>query len=617
MARRIRYKDIERFDGGFVGTDSIGIGDEALNMVRYASNVRQRGGSVTPRGGMSIYSDFSERPGITGQDLHAIYEYRRMQDDGGGSYSSYKSIVFTVGTDIYYVEIDNNPDLPIKINSVALSSNDVYCVNAFDHLFVGNGADPIMVWDGQNWLNCMFDAPPSFPFVTNESSPTGLLGVAPSPVPSFRSYKYTYYTPASATYPHEKESNVSLAWVTEFTAENGEWDIPTAVDFPDTQVTRFRLYGTALAASIGAIVPDYFLLGTLGPTPGGAPIPLTFTDNVVDISGKQALHGNTHGVPDTYKYLLFDGAWLLGARSDLNESDLGWSNIGQPFYWDSDTDYERIGGDDADEITGLGMIGRVRYIFKTNSVHRFAGDPTLATEIIPVEVLDASMNMTRLSIGCADPRSLASWANSLIFRAADGHVYQLTRDSITQLSRYIKTEIQMLDSDAKGAIYDDYYVISSGLLTLVCDLHKGELGWQGYDTDIYPNGMLVTADGFVLGTENDTIVRYYNNGLSTDYGADITKQFQPLYLNVGAGNRFSIFRSIIANTPNRSTDMSIVMYNENGSIGAASNLTYTSGASELYIPQGARGNNMSVRFSWDGIHDIIKISMGYQPSKRR
>lgn len=598
MAQKIRYRDIERFDGGFVDIVGIGIGDEALNMIRYGSNVRQRGGNVRPRGGIGTYCDFSLAPGVMGNDIIALYEYKRMQDDGGGAYSTYRAIIFTVGTDIYYVEPSVSTTVAVKMNgAVPLASADVYCANSFDHLFVGDGSSDLKVWDGNNWYNVMFAAPTADPVPVVQAG--GLTG--------WRKYKYTFYRPVSATNPYVKESNVSGEISVDMTAGAKQCQITMETPFPDSQITQYRLYATELGADPALLVDfNSMYIGANN----------VYVDNNATFTG-DALHNNDHGVPDTYKFLLFDGTWMFGARSDLNESVIGWSKGANPFYWNNNVDYEHVGGDDGDEITGLAMIGRVRYIFKTHSVHQWAGDPNTASEIVPVEVLDASQNMVRLAVGCADPRSIAPWANSLIFRAADGHVYQLTRESITQLSRYIPESIKMLDPDAKALIYDDYYVISSGLLTLVCDLHKGELGWQGWDTGIYPNGMLVTGDGYVLGSEDDKIIRYYNSGLSQDYGADFTKAFQPLYLNVGRGTRFAIFKSIIADTPNRGNDMSVIIYNEHGLIAAVGTLTYADTDEECFIPQGARGNYMSPRFSWDGNDSIIKVSMGIQPAKRR
>ena len=589
--RKIRYKDIERFDGGFVDTDYLDIGSEALNMIRYSSNTRQRSGSVVARDGHKVYCDFTKVVGIT-SDLEAVYEYKREQSVLG-VYSLYRAIVFSTGTDIYYVETDD-PNVAVKMNSVPIN-NTIYCANAFDHLFIGEGSHAMRAWNGNNLYHVMFAAPTSA--LSCIQSPGAITG--------YRKYKYTFYTPSGGVYPYAKESNASDVMQIQYTGGQ-RGTITMQTPFPDSQITHYRLYATEVGPDPDLLV-DYNLLVTQTNN--------VYVDNAPTFTGA-AFSETDRGVPGTYKYLMFDGARLWGAYTETYKNEIGWSLNGNPFYWPA-ANYERIGIDDGDFITGIGMIANIRYIFKEHSIWEWTGNPDVATEIVPVARPDASQNMTRLAIGCKDPRTLTQWGNSLIFRASDGHVYQLTSDTITQLSRYIGSNITLLDWGAKACVHNDYYIISSGLLTLVCDLRKGVFGWQGYDTNVYPNGFCITNDNYCIGTEGEKIIQYYDPGEYQDYDEDYTKVVQPCYLRVGGGNTQSIFRAIVADTPNRSDDLTVNMYNEDGLIGAASSLTYEDTDSICYIPRGARGVFMSPRLLWTGNFKIIGVAYGYQPTRRR
>jgi len=588
--RKIRYKDIERFDGGFVDANSLDIGSESLNMIRYASNIRQRSGSAVPRDGHKVKCDFTLVAGITNA-LQAVYEYKREQDVLG-VYSLYRAIVFSTGNDIYYVET-SNPNVAVKMNSVAMN-NDIYCANAFDHLFIGDGAHAMRAWNGNDLYHTMFAAP------------TVALSCIQSPgaITGYRKYKYTFYTPSGGTYPYAKESNASAVMQIQYTGGQ-RGTITMQSPFPDSQITMYRLYATEVGPNPDLLV-DYNLMTTQASN--------VYVDNYPTFTG-DAFSDTDRGVPDTYKYLLFDGSRLWGAYTEEHKNEIGWSLNGNPFYWPA-ANYERIGIDDGDFITGLGMIANIRYIFKEHSIWEWTGNPDVATEIVPVARPDASQNMTRLAVGCKDSRTLTQWGNSLIFRSSDGHVYMLTTDSITQLSRYIGSQITLLDWGAKACVHNDYYIISSGLLTLVCDLRKGVFGWQGYDTGVYPNCFCITNDNYCIGTEGEKIVQYYDPTEYQDYGEDFTKEIQPCFLRVGGGNTQSLFRSIIIDSPNRGEDITVEVHNENGVIGAASSLTYEDTDSICYIPRGARGVFMSAILSWTEKVNIIGVSYGYQPVRR-
>jgi len=144
----VRYFEIRRFDGGYVDDDSLGIGLENPNMIRYGRNIRTRSGRVVQRDGRSIYCDFSAIVGMIGQTVQHMYEYRREYGTG----QIYRAIVFTTsGDELYYVEPSVNPDLIVLISNTP-NSDDIYCVNAFDHLMIADGGTP-KTWDGNNYYD--------------------------------------------------------------------------------------------------------------------------------------------------------------------------------------------------------------------------------------------------------------------------------------------------------------------------------------------------------------------------------------------------------------------------------------------------------------------------------
>ena len=593
----MRYVNHRKFDGGLASVASVGIGQESLNMFRYGQNIRTRNGEVSPRAGVLDYCDFSAAISIMGQNIGALYEYNR-EYFAAGSTDILHYIVFAVGNTLYFVSPDDDPDVPVTISPV-LTSGDIYCVNAYDHLFIGNGREAVRVFDGQNTLRQAG--------ITAPATPTEVSKVAGT---RSRSYKYTYYRNAD---PYDIESEASPV----LTVDNMKHDPPNTVigytQAVDVQINRYRIYATDFWVTAGGTPEtDYYFIAekTLAE---GIVDGHQYTDNV--ISATATYDTTVRDIPPQVKYMLWHDTRIFGAGEEANPSVLYYSHAGKPFYWDTTLLWDEISRDDGDIITGLAAIGRTRYIFKNRSIWEWTGDPESITPITPVERPDASQNMVRVGVGCADPRSIVPWVNSLIFRAFDGHVYLLTVADLIRLSEYVETDIKSLGSDTKAAVLDDYYIISDGDVTMVCDLRRKQNGWEGFDVGIDPSGLLVDHNGYLLGSEGDKIIRYYTG--TQDNGVDFTKIFQTAYPNLlyrQSAMSEAIFREVIANCRTQDSDFVASVYDETET--QRSSGAYAQTARLYSTARGIRGKNMSARLQWTGNNIINGISLGYLLGRR-
>lgn len=588
----MRFANLRRFDGGLMNIGIVGVGQEPLNAIRYGQNIRCRSGAIEERPGIIDYCDFTGTS-FAGSDVQALYKYtRESYDDVAGDF--WKVIVFSVGTDLYYVEPEDGPDVPAKINgAVALANNDIYCVNIYDHLFVANGEDDIMIWDGNNWYLAQMAVP---------TAPT--LNAVNCPDNDFaRKYKYTYYRDHSSS-PYIKESEFSEV----LTVDDADDTLPDIdIDYTqatDAQVTHYKFYATEWYDQTGDAPTDFFLIKTItlaeGVTAGHV-----FNDTIINVT--TAADTTPRDQPPTFKYMLWHDNRIFGAGEKANPSLLYYSVIGKPFYWDTTNFWDEVSRDDGDVITGLAAIGTTRFIFKTHSIWEWTGDPEAISPIRPVERADASMNMTRLGIGCADPRSIALWSNSIIFRAFDGHVYMLTMDDLIQLSRYVETDIQSLGTGSRAAVFDDYYIIADGTKTMVCDLRRRQFGWEGFDTNIDPNCFLIDYNGYLLGSEGDKIIRYYTGTL--DNNATFQKKFQTCYYEASGSDKEALFRRILARCRRRASDFTMIAYSEAASIATG---TYATTDRFFSVARSNRADYLSAHFTWTGTGTFINgVSFGY------
>lgn len=593
----MNWRNLRRFTDGVIntGADGIAVGLAPRDSMRYGKNIRNRTGAIRQRPGILDLVNFDGTKGIEGNIINGIYEYGRDFIDGDGNVSIWNVLVFAVGTQLWYWNRATSQGQNIGIG---LSSTDIYCATAFDRMFIANGKDEIMTTDGHlsHWFQAGIDAPAAAPGI---STGAGAIN-------GYKSYKYTYarYDAGGTTSPYLKESNASDA--IEVNLVGGRRNTLTLVAPTDSQVTACYIYATETYAVAGD-PGDYYLLATLGIV-----APITYTDNAETDPAAGNFDTTVRDVPPKFKYILWDGTWMFGIGEEENPSIIYYCQTGKPFYWDLSTNWDEISRDDGDILTGIAAIGQTRYIFKRNSIWQWTGDPISVTPITPVERPDSSMNQTRLSIGCADPRSLATWLNTLIFRASDGHVYMLTDDAIIRLSRYIPVDIKTLSAGSRAAIHNDYYIITDGSTTLVCDLLKEQMGWQGFDSGLSPACFVVDHYGDLIGTEGEKLVRYYVG--TQDNGEDFTKIFAPAFSEIGLNEREGIMRRVIAECLSRDCDFTIDIFDE--SEASIYTGTYALADRHFSIERGHRANFMSASFVWYGTAIINSISMGFLPGRR-
>jgi len=590
--RRLNW---ERFDGGLVTLEKVGMGKGALNMVRYGSNIRTRSGDIRPRAGIAIFKDFKKDTVVGGETIEALYEYSREYGTGG---TIWYAIVFTFDDKVYYYDVAADAQAEIE-PGFTLQDTDIYAAKVFDRLFFGNAKNELKVTDCNNIYDAGITKPAAIPtFVVN------------TPGPDWCNYKYTYYREAADLYNKESAASTQ-ATATALLSGSVDVDV-TYTQTSDSQVTHYKIYRTDVVTPPTVIPTDYYLVATIAIADAAA-AGYTYNDTTDDVTGNTAYDTTDRTKPPKVKYLLWHEGYLYGAGIDTDPSIIAYSEAGKPFYWPV-ANWDNISPDDGDIITGLGAIGTTRFIFKEHSIYQWTGDPTVATPIIAVALTDATGNMNRLEIGCKDPRSLASWGNSLIFRAADGHIYQLTMNSITCLSQNFD-DITNLDSASVAAIHDNYYIIHSGILTKVLDLNRGIDGWEGSDTNVNPNGFLVTHNNCCLGSEGDKIKRYYTGTQDSD--EDFTKYFQPEYAKCGGSDIEAMARRLIIHGRNHSDDISVQLYNEDGWMEELGTLTYEDSDRWLSFVRGARGDFFAPRLSWDDTDLIIhEISLIYQTGMR-
>lgn len=383
----VRFVDVDRFDGGLVDS-SIDIGDESINMLRYGQNIRIRGGAVKDRDGITEYCDFHLAVGIMGLNIGPIYEYRR---EAG---TIYYAIVFSVGDDYYYVEVDD-PNVAVAIDT--LSNGDFYALNYYDHLFIANGEDNLKIWNGNNLYNVGIDAPPD-PFDYDDCA-----GATPL---TYCKFKYTYY---SDTDPYIVESNPSEEIeVLVLTDEALDFDFTLYFEpSVDSRVTHIRLYSAGMYGIDDKDTPDeptqYVVVAELDP----ATASITYAE-IQALNGfftnfiaadHESYNTSDRSTPPVIKYILEVDNVIFGAGNPDDPSVIYYCQTGKPWYWPINN-WDEINRDDGDILTGIGAIGLVKFIFKQNSIYQWSGHPELLSPIVPVERPDATHNMVRLGIGC-------------------------------------------------------------------------------------------------------------------------------------------------------------------------------------------------------------------------
>ena len=566
----MNYRTYSDFKKGVIHTDAIGIGKEASGTLREGKNIRVRSGSIAARPGRSVFSDLSGGA-LAGATIQTIHEFQREAFDGS-DFIIWSSIIFTANNRMYYIVPDDSTTVFVEIdNTFTLASMDIYGVSVFDHFFFGNAQDPLKMTNAVYVANVGIEPPGTDP--TNVNAGGTLTG--------FKKYKYTFY---DGTIPYPRESNASDELEVEFIATQKTTITMDAGDADDS-VTRFRLYATEIYADPLAPETDFFLISeqVLGTT--------TYEDDAATATSTP-YDTTDRGVPPVGHKLLWHDSRLFVVGESDNPSIIFYSETGRPWYFPANN-WDEISRDDGDFITALGSIGRTRYIFKERSIYEWTGDPESVTPITAVERPGATMNMNRVAVGCKDPKSLVSHGSSLLFRAHDGHVYQITPNNLVKLSEFYLDVLDLAD-DSIAAELDDYYIISSGGVTHVCDLRTG--AWQGNDTIMTPNSLLVYHTDILLGAEGDEMKQYYTG--TQDEGEDFEKSFKLPFKGITSGEQSARIRRWVIEDSLRTADVTVTSFNEKEQIDSG---TYANGTRHYSLPASTRGkvaDYLSGKFAW-------------------
>ena len=568
----MNYRRWRRFNKGVVTTDAIGIGEEASGTLREGKNIRVRSGSIEARGGRSVYSDLSGGA-LAGATLQTLHEFQR-EAFSGADWIIWSSIIFTANNRLYYIVPDVSTTVFVEIdNTFTLTSMDIYGVSVFDHFFFGNGRDALKMTNAIDVNNVGIEPP--------GVAPVGAR-IAGGIANRYKTYKYTFYKSSS---PYPRESNESDEVTVDLNPTPAGARITMSAVGADAAVTRFRLYATESYASLAAPETDFYLISE-------QVIGTTTYDDTIETPTTTPYDTTDRGVPPAGHKLLWHDSRLFVVGEQDNPSIIYYSEAGKPWYFPAEN-WDEVSRDDGDYITALGSIGRTRYIFKERSIYEWTGDPESVTPITAVERPGATMNMNRVAVGCKDPRSLVSYGSSLIFRAHDGHVYKLTPSSLQRLSEFYY-DVTGLADGAIGAELDDFYIITSGGETHVCDLRSG--AWQGEDTIMTPNCLLVYHTDILLGTEDDQMKQYYTG--TQDESVDFEKSFKLPYQEVSDGSGAAILRRWLLEHSVRSADVTTESFNERESVDSG---TYSNDDRHYSLPASTRGkaaDYASGKFSW-------------------
>lgn len=564
-----RWRDFKK---GVVHTDAIGIGKEASGTLREGKNIRVRSGSIVARPGRSVFSDLSGGA-LAGATIQTIHEFQR-EAFSGSNFIIWSSIIFTANNRMYLIVPEDSTTVFVEIdNTFVMTSMDIYGVSIFDHFFFGNARDPLKMTDGIGIFNVGIEAP--------TVDPTGvrIAGATPN---RYKTYKYTFYKSSS---PYTRESNAGDEFVMDMFPTPAGARITMDATGADAAATKFRLYATESYASLVAPETEFYLISE-------QILATTTYDDIIETPLTTPFDTTDRGVPPAGHKLLWHDSrlWVVGEQD--NPSIIFYSETGKPWYFPA-LNWDEISRDDGDFITAIGAIGRTRYIFKQYSIWQWTGDPESVTPITAVERPGATMNMNRVAVGCKDPKSLVANGSALIFRAHDGHVYKITPSTLSKLSEFY-LDVLDLDEDSIAAELEDYYIISSGGVTHVCDLRTG--AWQGNDTIMNPNSLLVYHTDILLGAEDDQMKQYYTG--TQDEGVDFEKSFKLPFKEVSTGQEVGIPRRWTIEDSEKTADITTVTFSEKEQVDSG---TYSNGNRHYSLPETTRGkvaDYISCKFSW-------------------
>lgn len=597
----MKWKELKPFNKGMTSTAKVGIGQEAIETVREARNVRLANGNVVTRPGWEVYCNFQYAPGIAGETIQSLGEYKRESYDSTTKVSTiWKVVVFSIGDALYYVKPEDSTIVGVLIDSSTFTDWTFRYINLYDNMWFLNAVDPIYTWDGYDMIKAGIPAPET-------TAPTATVNVAGS---YSIKYLYTYYRDGD---PHDKESAPSeIVTVTNMGGTPPPYNVDISLDLNlavgeviDPQVTHIRIYRTEWWDPTTDEEPEVFYRVDSGWTiAAAAAASYVYEDDVDTVSSELPAYDTTERfVPPLAKYALWHDSRLFLAGDPENPSVIYYSEPGKPWYFPT-LNYDEVNRDDGSIITGIGAIGATRYIFKENVIYEWTGNPETATPIRQVERPDSTMNMNRVAVGCYYPDTLVGWNNSLLFRSQDGDVYMLTQDRLTNLSRYYQGT-RNLGISCFSFIKEDYLYVGDGDETYVCYLPTGS--WESIDS--YGLSDVLVRDNYdVLEPEGDTILRLLSG--TTDNGSVITKTVQTRYTKIVTNdNDIGIIRGVLVEA-SAQVAFTVTVYNEKGE-SVTGTLLAVDRVFQVPYATPLRGKFASAKISWTGDTEIYSISIGY------
>jgi len=445
----------------------------------------------------------------------------------GGYYKSgaTEEFIATAGTSIYKYDSSTQRFTAIK---TGLSGDGlVFGMHQYmNHFYMGNGTDPIQVYDGTNVWDIGYTKP--------ASAPTASDGGAGSMSAGTYKYKVTFYYADGESNPCDSYAEVTIADSHQVSLS----DIPTG----NSRVTQRKIYRTTAGGT------TYKLLTTISDN-----TTTTYTDNTPD-SGLGADMDTDNDAPPACKYIVNHKGRLWLAGDSNNPSRLYYSKSLHPesfpstYYWD-------IGRDDGDEITGIFVNLGALIIFKKYSTWVLTGDtPTGAN----ADMVKEKVNPT---IGCISAKTAVHAGNDMFFLTPNLGVHRLHRIILAEtesfdaeaLTEKIQPTIDGLNKDrliyAHGVSYNHkyYLFVPNGTsnypdIALVLDLRdmhpdrEETIAWTIYDN------MEFTSSCWYLDSEGEHIYvgsdstgyTYELESGTNDDGASIVAYATTKYFDMGS-----------------------------------------------------------------------------------
>lgn len=591
----MNYRHLRIFNKGVVNIANVGIGKENTGSLRDGQNIRTRSGSIQPRDGSSLAVDFSGIAG--GVTIVRLWE-AALEGQDAGVWVFWYAYVFSSGTILRYH--DQSDDTTIQITN-ALSNPDIWALNAFDHQFISNNEDALHIHAGSpgSWMPVGLAPPVAAP----------ATATAPGVLTGFKKYKYAYATDTSvADRPYRIESNPSPEVQVTAAAPGliNQQVTLTMVPSGEAHADNYIIYATELYTDINNPETIFYEIATPLISGGNTYVdnlatPIVTTEDTTD-----------KGVPPVCGQMVYHLNRLFLIGDPDNKSIVYYSALGRPFYFPDDN-WDEISRDDGTELTAMAVLGQTLYLFKTNSIYEWTGDPTL---ISPIHAVQASQtqNQASIGVGCRDALSVAQTSDLIVFRAADDHVYMLTRTELRKLSAGQETDVKSLAVDATGAIFDDYYILHSGGTTLVWDLRTG--AYQGKDTGITTSKFLVDHNGELMYGDEDRIIQLYDPTTDTDEDAGALTKFAQLpYIRFAEDEQQARIRRIRATTRDRLGTFLITTFDEDETqLDQGNNFVSDRHYS---LPIGARCQFGSVKIQWADPSVIQSVGIGFLRRGRR